>query len=564
MTSLAETLSSKLSRFVSFGKQSSDPLTSLRAATQWISQLPVGDAFKCQETILQQIKRLNEQTNTFSRESLEILMLLDDRARDLQDTLVTQYLRNPRMSRPQESQIWHAVYALYWEVARGYHATALRLARSSSKQADAALRARIILRAIRAVGQLLKWRAIRYQPAGDKLWLRLHSLYRLAEDSGFQHTRMQAYADDPCEGSCESSYLHILMLQLAHSGSLYPRQIDLVDRWLLNWHDELRFAARCDPETPQFTIDLAADHGPRRARAQNAASSARCWSTAKLMTQLVDLQAALQASQPPATLGLGEQTRTTECLELLGHLQQQWAPFAVREMRRAPRKAVKRLIDVTHGLAAIVSQFKTSDLGASDSTYGSTLNYRESDDLAIYGFVTERTRGDTSLMKTPAHPLAADVERWVVHDESECGYGAFVESHNTDWLRVGSLLAVKPHDESTWKLGIVRRMARQNDEVISIGIETLPQTPLLAMLYTTTTAGYTVNGVDNSGATLPHASIWLGDHNGADSIIVDPVHYAPGKIFRVAGVAEREHISLGGPIERSEGWMRVIANPARL
>jgi hypothetical protein len=25
------------------------------------------------------------------------------------------------MSRPLESQLWHAVYGLYWEVARGYH-----------------------------------------------------------------------------------------------------------------------------------------------------------------------------------------------------------------------------------------------------------------------------------------------------------------------------------------------------------------------------------------------------------------------------------------------------------
>ncbi len=564
MTSLAETLSSKLSRLVSFGKQANDPLASPRAAAQWVGQLPVGDAFKCQDTIVRQIKRLNERATAPTRESLDILMLLDERARDLQDTLVTRYLRNPRMSRPQESQIWHAVYALYWEIARGYHASALHLMRNPGRQTGPVLQARIALRAIRAVGQLLKWRAIRYQPAGDKLWLRLHGLYRLAEESGFQHTRMQAYADDPCEGSCESSYLHTLMLQLAHSGSLYPRQIDLVDRWLLNWHDELRFAARCDPETPQFAIDLAADHGPRRARAQNAAPSARCWSTAGLMAQLTALQAALRASQPPAALGLGEQTRPTESLELLGHLQQQWAPFAVREMRRAPRKAVKRLIDVAHGLAAIINQFKISSGGPGDSAYGSTLNYRESDDLAIYGFVTERTRGGTSLMKTPSHALATDVERWVVHDESECGYGALVEPHNMDWLRVGTLLAVKPHGEHAWKLGIVRRLARHNDEIVSIGIETLRQTPILAMLHTTTSAGYTVDGLDNGGTSLPHAGLWLEDRAGRDSIVIDPVHYAPNRVYRLTGIAERQHISLGGPIERSEGWMRVTADPAEL
>ncbi len=491
-----------------------------------------------------------------------MLMHIDENARDMQHSLCAQYLRNPRMSRPQESRLWHAVYALYWETARGYHATALRMARAPGKHGDAALTARIVLRAIRAVGQLLKWRAIRYLPAGDKLWLRLHSLYQIAEESGFQHTRIQAWADDPCEGSCESSYLHILMLQLAHSGSLYPRQLDLADRWLLNWHDELRFAAHCDPDAQQFTIDLTADHGPRRARAQNASTTARCWNTASLMVQLTDVKSALQKSQPPATLGLGEHARAAESLELLGHLQQQWAPVAAREQRRAPREAIKRLIDVAHGLSSIVNQFKLGDSGASDSAYGSTLNYRESDDLAIYGFVTDRTRGDTSLMKTPSRTQGSDIERWVMHDESECGYGAFVEVHDMDWLRVGTLLAVKRHDEDTWKAGIVRRLSRHSDDLISVGIETLPQAPELAMLYTTTPAGYTVNGFDNSGASLPHASLWLVGHGGPDSLIVDPVHYAPGKVYRVAGVADRSHISLGSPIERSEGWMRVVAEPA--
>jgi hypothetical protein len=559
---LADKLASQLARLVPFGKRSDDPLASFRAATQWLDQLPVGDAYKCQEAVLRQIKRLNEQVTPLTKEWLNLLMLLDERSRDLQDTLVNQYLRNPRMSRQQESQLWHAVYALFWETARGYHAAALRMARAPGRHGDANLMPRVVLRAIRAVGQLLKWRAIRYLPAGEKLWLRLHGLYQIAEDSGFQRATLQAYRDDPSEGSCESSYLHILMLQLAHSGSLYPRQIDLLDRWLLNWHGRMQFDAKCDRNTHQFTVDLAADHGPRRARVQNAVASARCWNTTGLLEQIGEIQAALQNRQSPAESGLGEHTRPAESLELLTHLQRQWAIQAAREQRRAPRETIKRLIDVAHGLSAIVNQIKTTNSASNNSPYGSTLSYRESDDLAVYGFVTDRTRGDTSLMKTPTHLFTADVERWVMHDESECGYGAFVELHDMDWLRVGTLLAVKPHDTTDWKIGIVRRLSRHSDDTLSVGIETLPHKPELAMLYSTATAGYTVNGLDNSGANLPHASVWLDGTDGPDTVIVDPVHYAPGKVFRLAGVPDSPFITLGSPLERSEGWMRVVAEPA--
>ena len=164
----------------------------------------------------------------------------------------------------------------------------------------------------------------------------------------------------------------------------------------------------------------------------------------------------------------------------------------------------------------------------------------------------------------PAIPNSPDVERWVMHDESECGYGAIVESRDKDWLRVGALIGIKSHDASQWQIGIVRRLSRVNDDTSSVGIETLVETPTLAMLYDTATPGYTVNGFDNSGASLPHPGLWLAGSAGTDSVIIDPVHFTPGKVFQVHGVAERKFIALGNPLERSEGWMRVAVEPVNL
>ena len=554
MTSLADKFASRLAQLTPFGKRIDDPLANVKATSRWLESLPIGDAFKCQNAILNTLKHFNESSTQYTKDRLAIFMLLDEKARDLQDTLVRQYLRNPRMSREVESQLWHTVYALYWEVARGYHTFVLRMAHESGKVQHDGVIPLITLRAIRTFGQLLKWYAIRYRPAGEKLWLRLHNLYRIAESGGFQRLSQRAYADDSADCSCETAYLHILMMSLANSGTLYPKQFDLLDRWLCNWHGVLNLETQLDPSIHDFAVDLSADHGPRRMRKPDADKPMRFWDTTDLLVRLQDLQIALKEGQTPMQLGLTENARTAESLELLEHLQHQWAPLDVREQRRAPREVIKRLVDVTHGFSAIVSQIQAANMPAKVSPYGTGLDYNETDDVQVYGFVTDRTRERASHLKMPASP-APGVERWILHDESECGYGAIVDARDKDWLRVGALVSVRSHDAAIWQLGIVRRLSRLSDDTSSVGIETLAETPALAMLHDMSPGGYTVDGFDNSGASLPHPSLWLG--NDPDSIIIDPIHFTPGKVFEVYGLPESKLIALGNPIERSEGWMRV-------
>lgn len=555
MTSLASKFASRLSRLAPFAKRDDDPLGSVKKATRWLEGLPIGDPVKCQEALHHALRRFNEESTEYTKDRLAIFMLLDEHSRDLQDTLVRQYLRNPRMSRQVESQLWHAAYGLYWEVARGYHTFVLHLGRDTGTPHDEVIPL-LTLRAIRAFGQLLKWRAVRYLAAGEKLWLRLHNLYRIAETGGFQRRRQRAYADETFDCSCESAYLHILMLDAANSGTLYPRQVDLLDRWLCGWHDMLHLDARLDPDAHVLAIDLSADHGPRHVRKSDPAKPLRFWNTAAVLEKLKAIQADLRGGAAPAELGLTEYARATESQDLLDHLIHQWGTPARREQRRAPRESVKRLVDVVHGLDAIVAQLNATNSPAHVSPYGSGLDYQEADDVHVYGFITDRTRERTSVMKMPLGPT---VERWVMHDESECGYGAIVESRDKDWLRVGALIGIKSHQGEAWTLGIVRRLSRQSDDTSSVGIETLPQAPGLTMLHDTATPSYTVDGFDNSGATLPHASLWL-DGTPA-SLIVDPVHFTPGKVFQAHGAAEPKLVALGNPIERCEGWMRVAVEP---
>lgn len=563
MRKFSSTFADKLKNLLPMAQKDGDPITDLKFAAKWVEQLPIGDALKAHNAILTEIRRFNEYLTEPTKTRLEVLMLFDEKAQDLRDTLVRQYLRNPRMTRTVESQLWHEIYNLLWETARAYHAYILALNKSSASDWLEPFLPLLTLRLMRTFRMLLKWRAIRYLQPGEKLWSRLHNLYRVAESEGFHMEPLQVYPADSQAVTCESEYLHCLMLQQAHAGTLYPRQLDLADRWLGKWSPIfLSLSASLDANLHTFNIDLASDLGPRRIRNTDNGNTFRYWTTRKLVEHLGELHESLKDGTAPAHLGLSEDVRTSEAIELLDHLGRQWSPLMEREQRRQPRQPIKKLVDVAHGLSDIITCVR-HEAGESDSVYSPDLVYEEIVDVHVYGFVTERTRERAPVI-TELPNVVGGIETWVMHDESECGYGAIVEMHDRDWLRVGVLTAVQANRDGKWVLGVIRRLSRINDRESSVGIETFPGKIGAILLYGKgrKPEGYSVNGVDaTAGIDLPISAMQLAsDEPGKICFIMDPVNYQYNGIFELRKPDERQAVQLGQPIERGEGWIKVPAN----
>lgn len=556
---LAEKLKVGLSRLDPFSKgNTKDPLTNLKTATRWAESLAGGDVLKSQNAIVIALKRFNENLSLATKEQLAVLMFLDEKSQDMQDTMVQQYLRTSRMSRAVESQLWHAINELYWEIARGYHVFVMEYARNAKNHHNEAQIPLVTLRAIRTLSQFLKWRAMRYLKPGQNIWAGLHKLYLVAETHGFHQTKLTVYPQSAVTCSCESAYLQVLMFDLANSGTLYPRQLSLIDQWLGNWSGTLQLDTQLSLQQHSFTVDLSADHGGRRVRNPAPDKPIRYWGSSKLCHRLEAIQSGLREGTPPVRLGLTEDSRVSESIELLDHLQRQWAAVVSREQRRTPRERVKHMVEISHGLNNIVSQINIPD-ARGGSPYGENLPYMEADDVAVYGFVTERTRNHTTQIKKLRPGLLPEIERWIMQDESATGYGAVVETRNKSWLRVGALIATKPREGVVWRLGVVRRLFRLDEESSSVGIETFAETVHIVMLQDKSEASYSVAGRDSSGAALPYASLWLTGADGAASLVIDPAHYHVRQTLQVQGIDNVQWVTLGRAIERGEGWIRVTA-----
>jgi hypothetical protein len=552
MAGIKEALSERFARMMRLGNPN-DPLSSLQAVTRWTENLAVGNALKAQNEILLEVKRFNDEDAPLTKERLLILMLLDEKSQFTQSVLRRQYLRNPRMSRTVESQLWHTIYHLIWEVLRAYHNYIIDYARNPGKSRLKAMMPIITLRALRGFHQVIKWRNVRYLHPGEKTWSRLHQLYQVAETQDFHQTRLLAYPDDAHESTCEGEYLHTLMLEQANSGSLYPRQIDLIDSWIAGWRDKLQVERSLDMDRHVLAVDLTKDRGARRVRNNTPELSMRYWSTHELLERLRGMQSELRAGVAPARLGLTEDVRVTESLELLDHLLRQWAPLSAREQRRAPRKSVKKIVEIVHGLPAIIGHIKETDAHSEHSHDANSYRVDEIEDVSVYGFVTNRTLNRTSYAFAPK-AQASDIERWVMEDESECGYGTTIETKDKDWLRIGALVGIRADKAAGWSLGVVRRLSRLNEAESSVGIEILRGKPVDLFLYKQDASEYTVNGSRNSASAMEGL---LFDDPGIPSIIIDPAHYQRHGIVEYRLLQEESSIQLEDLIDNGEGWVRV-------
>ncbi len=549
MAGIKQALSERFARMLRLGN-SDDPLSSVQATTRWAASLPVGDALKAQNEILIEVKRFNDGDGPLTKERLLILMLLDEKSQHTQAVLGRQYLRNPRMSRSVESQLWHAIYHLNWEILRAYHNYIIDYARNPAKSRLKAMMPIVTLRALRGFHRIIKWRTIRYLHAGTKTWSRLHQLYQVAETQGFHQTRLLAYPDDVHETTCEGEYLHTLMLDQANSGSLYPRQIDLIDTWINGWHDKLRLEKTLDVERHALAVDLTKDRGAKRVRNNSPELSMRYWSTKELLAQLRAIQSQLQAGTAPARLGLTENVRVSESLELLEHLARHWAPLGAREQRRAPRRAIKKIVEIVHGLSAVIAHIKQGPEGGNDPQRGE-LAFD-----AVYGFVPNHTLDRGPYGAAPAEK-APDIERWVMEDESACGFGATIEARDKDWLRIGALVGLRADKAAGWSLGVIRRLSRLNEAESSVGIDVLPGTPRTFSFHGQQASAYTVKAsASHQGGRNTMAGL-LFDDPAAPTIVIDPAHYQRKAVVEYQHLEETRSFQMDDPLDHGEGWVRI-------
>jgi len=543
----------------SFGKAGKEPLADVKSVERWLAAFPPNDPLALHGELLAELGRIAERGARRTPAQLEAMFALDTRTAELRATLTAQYIEHANRSSKIENQIWSALFDLTQAFLLAYQAFGREVALHASARWQE-MQPELVLRQIVHLGLDAKIRLYRYEQWIPAKWAELHTLFSLALSKHFER---QLVTLDPASGptTIEHAYLRVLVLQLVHAGNTTVRHLEYLDDELQQWCQPLRLALEPSSVSSSYYVDLGGREGLKRRGAAPLEGNVLFLDTrplhAVLMQNIVVLEQKIRM-QP-----LSERTpKRTEQLALLTKVAAQadaeFRPFA----RRGERIATAGSVDAIVGFSSIAGYLRDEErtpLRAAESghSYGGTM------DLAVFG----RLRNEEDRMIEQARRrLAAFAARggpWEVKDVSQTGFRLIASMLAATTVTLGTVVALRPHGQSVWTLGIVRRMKRLTSERAEIGLQLIASALAGVDLIEQRRShadDYSVDGVPTTinGRIFPGLFLSLrkkGSDAAVHSLMLPAVEYQPSRKLKLQTPRSITPIRLGRLLEQQPDWV---------
>ena len=429
---------------------------------------------------------------------IQLLAMIDEAARSRVRKLGRDYFAAARPSRYQENLLWTHLHE-YWRQAGQAWARTLDLALQAGKGGDAKVLPMLAARALRCFSQQLKWQYMRYGPVDPSIWGVLNRIYLVAEERGVADAKVALSAAQPGETSALREFVKAAMFSASSPDGLLPLEVELAERLIADLSPGFKIS-REEARELLFWIDLQHAIAPQRAiKAMPSTPGLRCFGPGAALATLQGYIQKIHASkQIPSGINLGGTYDPEVALDVMQHLALYWAMEPPE--RKHARHPVKSRLTITHSFQGAINSLG----GGADA-----LDFDKK-----------------------------DAENWIVENVSAGGFGAAVPQMKSDWLRVGTLLAMQPDGGSNWVLGVVRRVNRFSSQEARVGIETLSRAPAVAKFALGALGQHT-------GLLLPAAVLGSGEV----SIALPPGVYAPGTNLE-ANISGKDHVYM--PISAAE------------
>jgi len=470
-----------------FGKKSDHPLADLKSAQQLLDVIPKADGLKALVEISEWMESLLEKSNEFRLEhQVALLGLLDETAQPHVRKLQRDYFTAQPLNKFQEKRLWSAL-SVFFMFSEQIYANIFALWRKNDRSRDVEKLQLVLFacRAIFAASNLLKLAAVRYEQINPEIWGHLAEIYSCAEKHGFMDELVSLYPGSGINTSVRREFAGLMVWYSLGAGSLAPLQIHIAERLISHVNKYLEVDTQAG-EGSLWAFNLAQPNAPVRVSGEGTIHPGlRFFGAGGLGNGLNDLVRTLKKGVVPQEVNMFGAVYESELLDEVA--QQLISRCVVPPLtRRNVRHKLSVNLHVSNGFQNLI---ENTDFG---------LNFGSSENLV-----------------------------WEVEDVSATGFRSIVSPSQLDSLKIGTLIGSKPENMANWGVGIVRRISRDAQNNLQVGVEILSNQVIGVSLYV----------ADNSreGET-DHLALFLNnpnDNSGEACLLMKPGTFLPSRSFRM-------------------------------
>jgi hypothetical protein len=548
-----------------FGRSGRLPLSDVRSAERWLATLPGGDMLAAHSDVIAQLDRVSGSAVTHTPQQLRAVFHVDAQTVAQRRALIDQYVEHASRSSRIENQLWTALFGLTQGFITTYQSFAREIADHPHTARWQELLPELVCRQIVHLALDARVRLFRYEQWIPAKWAELHALMTLA--SSRQIERQVVTLVDTTTTTIEHEYMRALVLQLMNAGSLTARQVEFIWGELDDWCAPLRLTL--EPSAANaFYVDLAGREGLRRRKPGPLESRVLFLDTrplhAVMMQHVVTLEQKIKAEP------LSSRTpRRSEQLALFAKLAAQVDPEFKPFARRGERIATSGNVDAIVGFQKIASYFREEARQPIELTDSTGESFDSTMDLAVFGRIRDEPTRRREIARRRIGAHAAPGGPWEAKDVSQTGFKLVAPIQVANAVTLGTLVAIHPHGQPRWTLGIIRRMKRTSADRAEIGLAIVADTISAVDLneqrkrtaddYSIDGEGTTING-RRFGALL----LSLRSRDGepmVQSLIVPAVEYQATKRYQLSTDKAEYRIRFGRLIEQQPDWIWTAIEP---
>jgi hypothetical protein len=416
-----------------FGKKSDHPLANLKSAQQVLDDVPKTDALKALLELTSWVESLRDHAKEFRVDhQVAVLRLLDEAAQPHVRKLLRDYFAVQALNKFQENRVWTALNDFFTLTEQSY-TNILMLCRKGDRGA-ASLKPQSALlsaRAIFAASHRLKLAAVRYALVDPTLWVHLSEIYAYVEAQNFLNEAVPLYPGMGSNTSAGREFAAVMVWYSVGTASLSPLHIHIAERLVSHLSKLLTVGSQAVAGS-QWAINLVQPTPPMRVNTETTLHpSVRFLGIGGAEEALNNLVKSLDKGIVPQELNMGGCVYEAE---MVRDVARQLVARCILPppTRRNVRRKLKVNLHVANGFFKLV---ENTDIG---------LNFSN----------------DTN-------------EMWEVEDISATGFRSVTTPSALENIKIGSLIGSKPENVGTWGVGIVRRLSRDEQNNLHVGVEVL-------------------------------------------------------------------------------------------